>query len=323
MAKTNKPRRGSMAFSPRKRAARETPRLHYWPCAEKPGPLGFAGYKAGMTHVMAVDKRDHSITSDLEVFVPVTMLEAPPLKVVGVRAYGAGYGGKRTVSDVIIQTKKSKSKKKESDSKPNLSKLEALKDLTDVALLVETQPGKTNMPKKKPDFMEIQLGGGLSEKFAYAKEKLGGEIKAPEILKENTLYDLTAVTKGKGHQGIVKRWGTRRQPRKSTGRRRHSGTGGAWSPSRKLWLEPQIGQMGYHTRTEYNKLVLKVGANGGDVTPKGGFLRYGPVSGDYVILYGSVPGPSKRLIRFSNPRRAGRGGPFEITHISTKSMQGL
>jgi len=328
MAKTHAPRCGSLAYSPRKRARKQTPRIHHWPTSTEAGLLGFAGYKAGMTHVMAVDKTDNSITHDLEVFIPVTIIETPPLKIVGARAYVKKYTGKQTLLDVIITGKKAKSKKKNKktkepkDPKTELSKLEGRDDITDVTLIVETQPDKTKIPKKKPDVMEIALGGELADKISFAKEKMGAEVKASEILTENTLSDVTSVTKGKGTQGPVKRWGITLQPRKATGKRRHIGSGGAWTPTRKLWREPQAGQMGYHTRTEYNKLVLKVGENPQEVTPKGGFLKYGPISSEYVIIYGSLPGPIKRLVRFSKPRRAGKTKSYEITQISTESKQG-
>ncbi|HXZ97911.1 MAG TPA: 50S ribosomal protein L3, partial [Candidatus Acidoferrum sp.] len=39
-----------------------------------------------------------------------------------------------------------------------------------------------------------------------------------------------------------------------------------------------------------------VGNNGSEVTPKGGYLRYGVISSDYVMLKGSVPGTTNRLV---------------------------
>ena len=143
-----------------------------------------------------------------------------------------------------------------------------------------------------------------------------------DVFKENTFADVVAVTKGKGFQGIVKRFGVRRQPRKSTQKRRHMGTGGPTTPSRKMWFWPTPGQHGYHTRTEYNKAVLKVGTDGSDVTPKGGFLQYGPVKGEYILLKGSIPGPAKRIIRLTTPRRQQDQAAFNVTHIDLASKQG-
>ena len=83
--------------------------------------------------------------------------------------------------------------------------------------------------------------------------------------------------------------------------------------------------MGYHQRTEYNKRILKIGADGSEVTPKGGFLRYGQINGAYILIDGSVPGPAKRLIRLRYPARSPKRFPEEppkIVSISLESPQG-
>ena len=68
-----------------------------------------------------------------------------------------------------------------------------------------------------------------------------------------------------------------------------------------MYSVPRAGQMGFHQRTEYNKLVIKVGNNGSEVTPKGGFIRYGQINSDYIMLKGSVPGTTNRLIMIKSP----------------------
>ena len=52
MVRHHQPRKGSVAFSPRKRAAKETPRIKSWPQTDDPQLLGLAGYKDGMTHAL-------------------------------------------------------------------------------------------------------------------------------------------------------------------------------------------------------------------------------------------------------------------------------
>jgi len=178
------------------------------------------------------------------------------------------------------------------------------------------------MSKKTPDVMEIALGGTISEKLEYAKKVLGKEITAEDVLTKSKYIDVSSVTKGKGFEGIVTRLNTRIQPRKTDKGRRHGGSGGPWTPARKLWMWPLPGQFGYHTRTEYNKLVIGVGKDGKAVSPAGGFVNYGPVKGSYVLLYGSVPGPVKRLIRISPARRPLPDANFEVTSINTSSKQG-
>ena len=88
---------------------------------------------------------------------------------------------------------------------------------------------------------------------------------------------------------------------------------------------PQAGQMGYHQRTEYNKRVLKIGDKGEEITPSGGFQHYGTIRNSYVIIHGSIPGPTKRLIGMRDAVRYQRGVKVEkpeISYISTTSKQG-
>ena len=85
------------------------------------------------------------------------------------------------------------------------------------------------------------------------------------------------------------------------------------------------GQLGYHQRTEFNKQLMKIGAEGAEITPKGGFLNYGDVTNTYVLVHGSVPGPAKRLVRIRDPVRLPKSANTEaanITYISTESKQG-
>ncbi|MBD3388272.1 MAG: 50S ribosomal protein L3 [Candidatus Altiarchaeales archaeon] len=330
MAKIHKPRAGSRAYRPLKRAKSEKPRIHSWPAGKGDSKvLGFTGYKAGMTHCIAVDESKDSPTSGSEVFVPVTILETPPMKVVGVRVYRKAYGGEQTFTDIWCETPDESVKRRASTPKkkgnPDKKIAEAEKksgEISDVRLVAHTQPILTHSPKKTPDIMELALSGDVPEKLAYAKEVLGREITINDAFSESEFVDVTSVTKGKGFQGVVKRYGVKRQPRKASGKRRHLGTGGSWTPTKKLWVEPQPGQMGYHTRTEHNKLILKIGEDGGEVSPAGGFLRYGPVKSSYVMVYGSVPGPSKRVVRLTQPRRSHKEVSLTLKSVDLSSKQG-
>ena len=55
MGRAHKPKCGSRQFQPKCRAKRPFPRIHNWAQKSDLKLLGFAGYKAGMTHVMATD----------------------------------------------------------------------------------------------------------------------------------------------------------------------------------------------------------------------------------------------------------------------------
>jgi large subunit ribosomal protein L3 len=62
-----------------------------------------------------------------------------------------------------------------------------------------------------------------------------------------------------------------------------------------------------------------------EITPDGGFLHYGEVNNNYILMRGSIPGPAKRLIRFRDAVRAqGKDEyPIDITYVSTSSKQGV
>jgi large subunit ribosomal protein L3 len=327
MAKRNKPISGSRAYRPLKRAKSEKPRINSWSDAESK-VLGFTGYKAGMTHCIAVDETKTSSKSGSEVFVPVTIIECPPIRVVGIRLYKKNYEGTQAFSDIWcddpgkdVQRRASTPKKPDSAKKLEQAQKE-LEKLSDIRLITHTKPAETHAPKKTPDVMELALSGSISEKLSYAREVLGKELSVGDVFREKTFIDVTSVTKGKGFGGVIKRYGLRKQPSKATKKRRHIGTGGSWKPQRKLWVEPLPGQIGYHTRTEYNKLIVKIGKDGNEVTPAGGFLRYGPVKNDYIMVYGSIPGPAKRVIRLTFPRRSHSEVNLEVKHIDTGSKQG-
>lgn len=332
MPNKRRPRKGSKAFSPRKRAQRQFPRLDAWPeIIEGPRIQGFAGYKAGMTHAFLVDYRPTSNTSGQEVQIPVTVLEVPPMKVAAVRFYESTSYGLKTVgevwSDAVDETLiRLLPVPKNYDSKKAWEKFNG-SDIEDVRLLAYTQPTLVKgVPKKMPEMMELRIGGGtIAARIDYAKSVLGKDIKITDFTKEGLMIDIAAVTKGKGFQGVTKRWGVKLLSHKNSKHRRMVGTLGPKRPGYVRPTVPQSGQVGYHQRTEFNKRILKIGDNGSDVTPKGGFLHYGEVTNPYVLIHGSVPGPTKRLIRLRDPVRKGgvelKEAP-NLTYVSTESKQG-
>ncbi len=335
MSKIHRPRRGSLAFSPRKRAKREVPRIRAWAVQEETKLIGFAGYKAGMTHVIMTDNSPHSITSEMQISVPVTVVETPPIKIAAIRVYEQSYDGAKAIAEAWAQEldenlSRSITIPKRHDTTKALEKIEQLikeNVAKELRVITYTQPEKvTGIPKKKPDIMENGIGGkDLMAKFEYAKTILGKSISISEVFSTGDFVDVIAVTKGKGTQGPVKRWGIQLQKGKHSraGSEREVGTLGPWRPAHVSWRVPQMGQTGYHQRTEFNKRILHMGTNGEEVTPKGGFLHYGIVRNDYVLIKGSIPGPAKRLVRLRPAIRAKKQLPApKITYISLESKQG-
>ena len=326
MPKKVNPRRGTMQLWPRKRAKRETARVRSWPSVKETGLLGFAGYKAGMTHVLFTDNSKTSLTKGQEITSPVTIIECPPLKVASVRFYKNDKVLK-TVTNVLAEKLDKELSKILSVPKKTKKKIDDVNaDSYDkIHFVVYTQPKMTGIGKKKPELFEIALGGTKEEQLNLAKEKLGNEIKIEEVIKEGQLVDIHAITRGKGTQGPVKRFGVKIREHKSEKTKRGPGSLGPWKgQGHVMWRVPQAGKMGYNVRTEYNKWILKYGNDAKEINPKGGFVNYGFVKNDYVLLKGSVAGPKKRLIRFTFATRAKKGTPSEapsIEYISLESKQ--
>ncbi len=332
--KRHAPRRGSLGFVPRKRAKRLSGRLRNWPVVpskDTPRLLGFAGYKAGMTHVAYINNRPKTYEYKKEVFAAVTVIETPPIHVFGIRLYGDSYWGLRVLgqawapkldSDLSRAIKVPEKDNIEEYSAKTLEHLDSLLNkAVEVRVLASTKPRNAGLPKKKPDILEIKVSGEISAAYEYAKELLLREdpVRISEVFDAGQYVDVIGVTKGKGFQGVVKRFGVKILTRKKRKGRRVVGCIGPWHPARVMWTVPRAGQMGLHNRVEYNKYIMKIGTNPEEINPVSGFKRYGLVRSDYVLLLGSVPGAPKRLIRFRAPVRpaAKREGVPEITYIST------
>jgi len=338
MVKKARPRAGSLAFYPKKKAKKETASFSSFPSIEtkedeQSKPLNFLAYKAGMTHALGKDMHEKGVTFGHEVAIAATVLEAPPLRVFGIRAYGKapkGFYGTVPIMDEFdekvdkallkkipafkkkLKRKKQKEKetekkktKEEERKKAGFSDLEKEKEkILAVRLLCHSQPGATNFGKKKPDICELALSDSIEKQLQFAKQKLGQEITISEVFAEKQFVDVKAVTKGKGMQGPVKRFGIKKQRPKAK-KRRVVGSIGPWNPSTVMWQVARPGQTGYQTRTEYNKKVLKIGT-GKDlalVNIKSGFKNYGILENDFVMLAGSIAGPAKRAVSIRLPIR--------------------
>jgi large subunit ribosomal protein L3 len=284
-----------------------------------------------MTHLLMVEDKPNSLNFGKEASHPATVLDVPPIIVFAIRAYTKDQYGLHTFTEAwmknppkdfdraLVLPEKINSEEKSKKIEENIE------EIAEIHILAATQPRLAAVPKKKPDITEIKVdGGSIKEQFEYAKGLLGKTVLITDVFKEGQFMDVVAITKGKGFQGPVKRWGIKILPRKSRKTKRGVAAIGPWKPARVLYTVPRAGQMGYHQRTEYNKRILKIGIDGKTITPKGGFLNYGEVKGTYIIVDGSLPGPSKRLVRLRRPARPPKKIPEippNITYISLESMQ--
>lgn len=321
MPKRGKPRSGSLQFWPRKRAKRIYPRTSYWPASAEAKPLGFAGWKAGMTHIQLVDSNPKSPTYGKIISAPVTILDAPSLFVAGVRYYKKTASGLAAAGEKWTKIPKDIDIRRKLGSSKAGSKVHDAGDADDLRLVVCMQPAKSAMRKSKPELFEIAVGGDMKKKLEYAEAALGSEIKAADTFRIGEIIDVSAVTKGRGFTGPVKRFGIRIQGRKDKQMHRHVGSIGSTTPRKIDWRVPAAGQYGFFTRTEFNKRIIMIGDDGKSVTPSGGFPGYGnPRS--FILIEGSVPGPRKRPVRLRKASRMQKIIPPDIRYISVDSKQG-
>jgi len=179
-----------------------------------------------------------------------------------------------------------------------------------VRVLAHTQIRKVGLRQKKAHLMEIQINGGtVAEKVDFAVGLFEKPVTIDSVFTQDEMLDTIGITKGHGFQGVTKRWGTRKLPRKTHKGLRKVGCIGAWHPPRVSRAVPRAGQMGYFHRCETNKKVYRIGKGGKkdnattefdltekSITPLGGFPHYGNVDEDYLMLKGDVYGPKKRIV---------------------------
>ena len=327
MGKTGNPRHGSMQFWPRVRANRQYAKVRSYPKSTQAKPLAFAGYKAGMTHVMAIDTNKNSPTKGEQIAVPATVIECPPLKIYSVRFYSAKGYGTGVSQELFFKADKELSRKtavsKAVSSAADLEKVD-ITNITNVTIQVYTQPKLAGFGRKKPEVFEIGLGGSIQDKISYIKEHVGKDISVADVISAGANIDVRGVTIGKGYQGPVKRFGVSIRARKSEKTIRGPGSLGSWKgQGHMMYRIAFAGQMGYHNRTQYNNLVLDIVDDVASINPDGGFIRFGEVKNTCVLIKGSVPGPKKRLVTLTAPMRVAKNitNPT-VKSISTESKQG-
>ena len=140
-----------------------------------------------------------------------------------------------------------------------------------------------NMPDRgKFDKADIPYKRFIREfRFENAAEyNVKDEIKA-DIFEAGDKIDVSAISKGKGFQGAIKRFNQHRGPMKHGSKyHRHAGSNGSASdPSRVFKGKHMPGQMGAKRVTVQNLEVVRVDADD-----------------NLILVKGAVPGPKKALV---------------------------
>ncbi|MBM6737003.1 50S ribosomal protein L3 [Faecalicatena fissicatena] len=217
--------------------------------------------KVGMTQIFNEDG----------VLTPVTVLQAGPCVVTQVKTvendgYDAVQVGFVDKKDKIIN--KDKSGKKEIVHRHGLTKAE------------QGHFAKAGVSGKR--YVKEFRFENASE-YAPAQE-----IKA-DIFEVGDKVDATAISKGKGFQGAIKRHGQHRGPMAHGSKfHRHAGSNGAASDPSKVFKGKKMpGQMGNKKITIQNLEVVRV-----------------DVENNLLLIKGSVPGPKKSLVTIKETVKA-------------------
>ena len=316
-----------------------------------------------MTHVVRGVDRPGALMHKREVVDAVSIIETPPMVVVGVVGYVETPNGLRTLTTVFAEHLSEEFKrrcyknwykaKKKAYSKYALKyQKEGGKDIeheldriakfcTIVRVIAHTQVKKIGLRLKKAHIMEIQVNGGADAKAKvdFAKSLFEKEVTVDSVFAKDEQIDVIGVTKGKGFEGVVTRWGVTRLPRKTHRGLRKVACIGSWHPSRVSTTVPRAGQNGYFHRTEINKKIYRIGKAGDkascqtqadltekSITPMGGFVHYGEVNQDWLMIKGAVVGVKKRplVLRKSLLKHSSRKHleTIEIKFIDTSSKLG-
>nr|XP_061805670.1 large ribosomal subunit protein uL3-like [Nerophis lumbriciformis] len=284
--KFHAPRHGHLGFLPHKRSKKHRGRVRSWPKDDPGKPVhltAFLGYKAGMTHTLREVHRVGLKQSKREEVEAVTVIETPPLMVVGVVGYIRTVRGLRAFKTIFAEhisdeckrrfyknwhkskkkafTKYSKKWQDEAGKKALDKDFTQMKKYCSVIrVIVHSQMRLLPLKQKKAHILEVQLNGGsISEKVDWAKERLEQAVPVSSVFHQDELIDVIGVTKGHGFKGVTSRWHTKKLPRKTHKGLRKVACIGAWHPSRVAFSIARAGQKGFHHRTEINKKIYRIG----------------------------------------------------------------
>ena len=219
--------------------------------------------KVGMTQIFNADG----------VLVPVTVLQAGPCYVTQVKTVeNDGY----SAVQVGFVDKKEKVVSKDATGKKE----------------IRNRHGVNKAEKGHFDKAGVSSKRFVREfRFENAADyKLADEIKA-DIFAEGDKVDATAISKGKGFQGAIKRFGQHRGPMAHGSKfHRHQGSNGsATTPGRVFKGKGMPGQMGNKKITTQNLEIVKV-----------------DVENNLILVKGAVPGPKKSLVTLKETVKANK-----------------
>ncbi|XP_054725407.1 60S ribosomal protein L3-like [Anastrepha obliqua] len=235
--KFSAPRHGSKAFYPKKRSCHHRGKVKAFPKDDPSKPVHltcFIGYKAGMTHIVREADRPRSKINKKEVVEAVTVLETPPMIVVGAVGCIETPYGLRALVNVWVQhlseecrrrfyknwykSKKKAFTKASKKWEVDLGKKSIENDFRKMLRYCKVIRviAHSQIRQKKAHIMEIQLNGGcIEDKVKWVRENLEKPVQVSNVFGQDEMIDCVGVTKGKGFKGVTARWHTKKLPRKT------------------------------------------------------------------------------------------------------------
>ena len=322
----SQPRRGSLAYLPRGRAKSMEARIRTWPedNSDEPKLLAHAGFKAGCVQIVSIDDREKTPNHGKQLVSLGTVIVTPPVLIIGVRGYSKDHNGLRAEFDFYaddLPKHISRLFKQKTKKNPPENPIKSLKNIKEIYAIIAVTPKNAGLEQKKPYVFEVAVkGGSITKQFEFVNELLGKEVKIDQVFENGSYVDAAAITKGKGWQGVIYRWGAKRKQHKSRKSVRELGSLGPISPQNVMYTVPRSGQTGFHQRIEYNKRIMVMSNTGKEefvINPDGGFKHFGNVNGDFIIVKGSVPGTYRRLIKLrkqirKEPKKVIRPNVLEV-----------
>lgn len=302
--------RGSRQYWQKRRAVRRLPRVRSHASSGSEAKLdNIVAYKVGMSTLMMIDDSE-SPSKQQEISKACTIVEIPDMEIYGLRFYR-----KNTItnyrevacevySKALMQKFGFKNATKNDESKlPELT--QNIDKYSDVTALIVAYPKATSAEQNHIERFESYVNAkDIKSKLEFLVSNLGKEINVSQAFKTGEYVDVSSITIGKGWQGVIKRYGTARLSHKATQKVRHLGTLGAFNIAKVMYTVPQAGQLGFNYRTERNKRILQIGGKDKlkNINRDSGFKNYGTIKNTFFVLDGSIPGPSKRLLRIRTSR---------------------
>ena len=275
-------------------------------------------------HSITVDDREKTPNFGKPLFNPTSVLAVPDTTIIGLRLYTRENGGYKAVGETYAKDlPKGIAKKGSVDPEKFVESWKSkIGSLERIAAVISIVPRVAGLSQKDPVVLEVGVGGGdLAAQLDYIAKLLGKGVKFSDIFKAGAYVDVIGITKGKGVEGPITRFGVKRKQHKSRKTVRAVGVIGPWHPAAVMYTVARAGQHGFHQRTETGKRILSI-SNPKDVpiTPAGGFMHFGDVKTDYALLRGTVPGSNRRVVMVRHPARpmTKKTTPVQLLELSTK-----